>query len=81
MKCIVLIPQKKDKTLKRKSRRKVVENLPNVSLSPWHKKRKKKKGRGLPWWSSLPVLGTQVQSLAQEDPTHHRATKPMSHNY
>ena len=29
----------------------------------------------------LPVQGTWIQSLVQEDPTHHRATKPMRHNY
>ena len=29
----------------------------------------------------LPTQGTWVRSLAQEDPTCHRATKPMCHNY
>ena len=29
----------------------------------------------------LPVQGTRVWSLVQEDSTHHRATKPVSHNY
>ena len=29
----------------------------------------------------LPMQGTQVQSLIQEDPTCRRATKPMCHNY
>ena len=29
----------------------------------------------------LPMQGTQVQSLVGEDPTCHRATKPMCHNY
>ena len=29
----------------------------------------------------LPVQGTWVQSLVQEDPTCHGATKPMCHNY
>ena len=29
----------------------------------------------------LPMQGTQVQSLIQEDPTCHKATKPMHHNY
>ena len=29
----------------------------------------------------LPMQGTWVQSLVQEDPTCHRATKPMCHNY
>ena len=29
----------------------------------------------------LPVQGTQVRSLVQEDPTCCRATKPVSHNY
>ena len=29
----------------------------------------------------LPMQGTQVQSLVQEDPTCHRATKPVHHNY
>ena len=29
----------------------------------------------------LPMQGTQVQSLVQEDPTCCRATKPMCHNY
>ena len=28
----------------------------------------------------LPMPGTQVQSLVQEDPTCHGATKPMYHN-
>ena len=29
----------------------------------------------------LPIQGTQVQSLVQEDPTCHGATKPVRHNY
>ena len=29
----------------------------------------------------LPVQGTWVQALVQEDPTCRRATKPMCHNY
>ncbi|KAJ8779015.1 hypothetical protein J1605_012866 [Eschrichtius robustus] len=29
----------------------------------------------------LPMQGTQVRSLVREDPTCHRATKPMHHNY
>ena len=29
----------------------------------------------------LPTQGTRVQFLVQEDPTCHRATKPMCHNY
>ena len=29
----------------------------------------------------LPLQGTQVQPLVQEDPTCHRAAKPTSHNY
>ena len=29
----------------------------------------------------LPMQGTRVQSLGQEDPTSRRATKPTSHNY
>ena len=29
----------------------------------------------------LPMQRTQVQSLVQEDPTSHRATKPLHHNY
>ena len=29
----------------------------------------------------LPMQGTRVRSLVQEDATHHRATKPMSHSY
>ena len=28
-----------------------------------------------------PMQGTLVQSLVLENPTHHRATKPMRHNY
>ena len=34
-------------------------------------------------WSRirLPMQGTQVQALIQEDPTCRRATKPMCHNY
>ena len=34
-------------------------------------------------WIRIRLLmqGTWVWSLAQEDSTHHRATKPMSHNY
>ena len=31
--------------------------------------------------SRLPMQGTQVQALVQEDPTCHGATKPMRHNY
>ena len=29
----------------------------------------------------LPMQGTWVQSLVREDPTCHRATKPLCHNY
>ena len=29
----------------------------------------------------LPMQGTWVRALAQEDPTCHEATKPVSHNY
>ena len=29
----------------------------------------------------LPMQGTQVRSLVQEDPTCHGATKPVRHNY
>ena len=29
----------------------------------------------------LPVQGTRVQALVREDPTCHRATKPVCHNY
>ena len=29
----------------------------------------------------LPMQGTEVQSLVQEDPTCCRATKPVRHNY
>ena len=29
----------------------------------------------------LPMQGTQVRALVQEDPTCHGATKPMHHNY
>ena len=29
----------------------------------------------------LPVQGTQVRALVQEDPTCCRATKPVRHNY
>ena len=29
----------------------------------------------------LPMQGTQVRSLVQEDPTCHGATKPASHSY
>ena len=29
----------------------------------------------------LPVQGTWVQALDQEDPTCHGATKPVHHNY
>ena len=29
----------------------------------------------------LPMQGAQIQSLAQEDPTCHGATKPVRHNY
>ena len=29
----------------------------------------------------LPMQGTQVQALAQEDPTCRGATKPVHHNY
>ena len=45
-----------------------------------------KKSKGLPWWLSgkTPACQSkerQVQSLIQEDPTGHGATKPMHHNY
>ena len=38
---------------------------------------------GFPWWLRvhLPVQGTQVQSLVQEDSTGHRAAKPVRHSY
>ena len=29
----------------------------------------------------LPMQGTRVRALAQEDPTCHKATKPVRHNY
>ena len=29
----------------------------------------------------LPMLGTRVRALVREDPTCHRATKPVRHNY
>ena len=29
----------------------------------------------------LPMQGTQVRALVREDPTCHRATKPLRHNY
>ena len=29
----------------------------------------------------LPMQGTRVQALVQEDPTCHGAAKPMRHNY
>ena len=29
----------------------------------------------------LPMQGTRVRALGREDPTCHRATKPMRHNY
>ena len=29
----------------------------------------------------LPMQGTRVQALVQEDPTCRRATKPVSHNH
>ena len=33
------------------------------------------------WWGILlPMQGMRVWSLVQEDPTHHRATKPIHHN-
>ena len=39
---------------------------------------------GLPWWwlrIRLPMQGTRVRALVQEDPTCRRATKPVYHNY
>ena len=29
----------------------------------------------------LPMQGTRVRALVQEDPTCHRATRPVRHNY
>ena len=29
----------------------------------------------------LPIQGTRVRALVWEDPTYHRATKPVHHNY
>ena len=29
----------------------------------------------------LPMQGTRVRALVWEDPTRHRATKPVHHNY
>ena len=46
---------------------------------------KNSKLEGLPWWRSgwvrLPMQGTQVRALVQEDPTCRGATKPVRHNY
>lgn len=38
---------------------------------------------GVPRWSRIcqPSQGTQVWSLAQDDPTCHRTTKPVHHSY
>ena len=35
------------------------------------------------WWLRicLPMQGTRVLALVREDPTCHRATKPMRRNY
>ena len=37
----------------------------------------------VPQWLGvlLPMQGTQVRALVQEDPICHGATKPVSHNY
>ena len=54
------------------------------------KKNKKKTNKeGLPWWSSGQESAcqcrrhgdTQDGSQIQEDPTCHRSTKPLHHNY
>ena len=50
------------------------------------KKKKEKKLEGLPWVAQwlriyLPMQGTLVQALVQEDPTRCGATKPVHHNY
>ena len=43
--------------------------------------------QGLPWsltqWLTicLPIQGTRVRALVQEDPKCRGATKPVSHNY
>ena len=49
-------------------------------------KKQKKKVRGTspvaPWLRiHLPMQGTRVRALLQEDPTCRRATKPVRHNY
>ena len=40
---------------------------------------------GLPWWCQgrirLPTQGTRLRALVQGDPTCHRPTKPVRHNY
>ena len=45
--------------------------------------RRKERGSLVVQWLRiyLPVQGTRVRALAQEDPTCHGATKPMRHNY
>ena len=56
-------------------------------IPPWHQLylqlKKKIRSPQVAQWIRIrqPVQGTQVQSLDQEDPTCHRATKPMNHSY
>ena len=60
--------------------------LPTVLFFFFLKAALKSLSRGLPWWLSgkdisLPMQETRVQSPDWDDPTCHRATKPVCHSY
>ena len=47
-----------------------------------HQEREKRTSLVAQWLRiHLPMQGTRVQALVREDPTWHRATKPMRHGY
>ena len=66
----------------RLARHRVATNLQFVKKKK--KEKKKKKGASLvaQWLRvCLPMQGTRVRALVQEDPTCRGATKPVHHNY
>ena len=53
-----------------------------VRKESWGSAEKKKASLVAQWLSiHLPMQGTLVRALVQEDPTCHGATRPVSHNY
>ena len=56
---------------------------PHTSQNGHHQKVYKEGASLVAQWLRirLPMQGSRVRALVQEDPTHRGATKPMSHNY